>query len=128
MLRRSPGFSLIALLTLALGIGATSSIFSVVNAVLLKPLPYRGADRLALVRMQIPKFGTTEQALPVLDAVEYSKSEVFEEAATWLGRPYVVIGVMPASFVFPPRGLPEQSAELWIPLSLTAVELKDLSR
>src|SRR5262245_59841813 len=49
-LRRNPGYSIAVLVTLALGIGANTAVFSVVNGVLLKPLPYKRGDQVVLLR------------------------------------------------------------------------------
>src|SRR4029453_15291546 len=56
-LRKNPGYALVTILTLALGIGANTAIFSVVNGVILKPLPYPDASRLVFITSQFPGLG-----------------------------------------------------------------------
>ena len=64
MLIKSPAFSVIAIVALALGIGANTAIFSVVEAVLLRPLPYPEPDKLILLREKMPIFDSGSVAYP----------------------------------------------------------------
>src|SRR5580700_9812302 len=82
VLRKSPGFTAVAVLTLALGIGANTAIFSVVNAVLLSPLPYADADRLVLIKEVLPHAGPEPISVSGPDIAEIQKlNHVFE----WVG-------------------------------------------
>jgi putative ABC transport system permease protein len=92
MLMKSPGFTLVAMITLALGIGANTTIFSVANAVWLRPLPYPEADRLALVTHRNTKQGGNFELSPAgyFDLRQQSKS--FGQLAAYVSRDFNLTG------------------------------------
>ena len=199
-LRRNPGFAIVVLLTLALGIGANAAIFSVVNGVLLRPLPFRDADRLMVIWGDLKRPGLNDIPASAGEYVDYrDRSHAFEQVSAydtvgfnltgggepervegavvtttllpllgasaqvgrtfvaaedqpgrddvvvlshslWTrrfsanpaivgqtiavdGRPTQVVGVMPAAFQFPDRGI-----EIWKPFLLDAEALSDNNR
>jgi predicted permease len=78
-LRKNPGFSAVALLTLALGIGANTAIFSVVNAVLLKPLPFPDPRRIVAMYQTAPQIGVTKNGVSYLNLADWqTQSHSFE--------------------------------------------------
>ena len=84
-LKASPGFTLVAALTLALGIGANSAMFALADAALLRPLPFRDPDRLVIV----DEWGPQQQARSRIELLNFrewaSQSRTFESmAAIWI--------------------------------------------
>ena len=76
-LRKNPAFALTAILTLALGVGVSSAIFSVVNAVLLRPLPYAEADRLAVITQDLRVRGVLDFPIPAADVADIRAQATF---------------------------------------------------
>lgn len=118
MLRKNPGFSAIAILTLALGIGASTSVFSLVDAILLKPLPYPDPEHLVMV-WEVPPakanltlgdvpWGRVEsnffcQEAKTFEAIAAFKSDSFN--LTGSGEPVRLNGVRASAGFFPALGV-----------------------
>ncbi len=80
MLRRSPGFTIVAVISLALGIGANAAMFSIVNAVLWRPLPYPNASRMVVIYESLKRGGAVNDSWP--DYLDWrSQNDVFENIA-----------------------------------------------
>jgi predicted permease len=94
-LRKSPGFTLVAVLTLALGIGANTAIFSVVNAVLLKPLPFPSPDRLVAVgsiNLKDPDRSHQFNSLSYPDFFDFrSQNHTFQSISCYRGGNYALV-------------------------------------
>jgi putative ABC transport system permease protein len=91
-LRKAPGFTSVAVLTLALGIGANTAIFSVVDGVLLRPLPYRDPARLIALNETTPKVGMVSVSYP--DFLDWrAQSRSFSEMAAVYGVGFNLAGI-----------------------------------
>jgi putative ABC transport system permease protein len=92
-LAKNPGFTVIAVLALALGIGANTAIFSVVNAVLLRPLAYKEPGRIAMVWMDNHKLGVDQDWHSYPNYMEYkNESQTFEDMAAYNDRSFNLTG------------------------------------
>src|SRR5437762_14383101 len=84
VLAKRPGFTLVAVITLALGIGANTAIFSVVNAALLRPLPYQDPARLVVVSGNFRRLSMTRLGVSAPEFADYqSQRDVFTQTAAY---------------------------------------------
>lgn len=112
MLRRDVGFSVLAVLTIALGIGANAAIFSVVHAVLLEPLPYEAPDRLALIWERNTAIGKNRDPVAPLNFYDWQEqSQAFEDLGAFRF----------ADIVLNDAGNPEQTRALLMSSSMFRV-------
>ncbi len=115
MLRKNPGFTAVAVLTLALGIGANTAIFSVVNAILLQPLPIPDSSRVVVFHEAIPKINLVSNAVSPPDIHNYSKhTDIFESTAafyeknanlTGVGQPQRLLAMHASASLLPLLGI-----------------------
>jgi len=100
MLRNSPGFTIVAVLTLALGIGANTAIFSYVDAWVIKPLPFPQADRLMVFVSHDTKKGWTGTDITSADLLDFQQHNTsFEQTAAWASWNFNLTGDGPPAFV-----------------------------
>jgi predicted permease len=93
MLLRHPGFTLVAILTLALGIGANTAIFSVINAALLRPLPYPEADQLVDVATTMRRETIEARSTSYPDFIDWrEQNRVFEQLAARVSTSFTLTG------------------------------------
>src|SRR6266478_161728 len=93
MLRKNPGFTAVAVLTLALGIGANTAVFGVVNAVLLRPLPFKQPSRLMMLFEGIPKLGFPKMGFSAPDLAVFERAQKsFESIGVYQNKYFNISG------------------------------------
>src|SRR5579864_3961686 len=93
MLLKSPGFTLAAILSLAIGIGANTSIFSIINTLLFRPLPYQDAGRLVILWNRSPGLNITEDWFSTAQYFDIKNGHHgFEQVAIAIGGNYNLTG------------------------------------
>src|SRR5262249_14509173 len=93
-LRRNPAFFAIAICVIALGIGANTSMFSVINAVILKPLPYANPDRLVMLWETRPDMGGANNVVSGANYLDWrARSTSFDAMSAILFRPQNLTGI-----------------------------------
>lgn len=92
-LRRNPGFTVVALLTLALGVGANAAVFSVVNGVLLRPLPYPAPEQLVLLYQSNARSGEQHGRISEQDLRDWAeRTRTLDDVAGYVSVPTVLMG------------------------------------
>jgi predicted permease len=99
---KNPGFTLIAIITLSLGIGANTAIFTVVNAALLRGLPYRAPDRLVHLFETTPQKSYAQREFSYPDYQDYQQSQSFEGLAAYTGGGGILTGRGEPQRIFSP--------------------------
>jgi len=93
MLAKSPGFTAVAIIALTLGIGANSAIFSVVNSVLLRSLPYQNADQLVMIWGKLPGHGVDQMGASAPEFMDYrEQTQAFEHIAAYYSTSFNLTG------------------------------------
>ena len=99
---KNPGFTLIAVVTLSLGIGANTAIFTVVNAALLRGLPYRAPERLVHLFETTPQKAFAQREFSYPDYQDYQRSQAFEGLGAYTGGGGILTGRGEPQRIFAP--------------------------